>query len=133
MTNTNELLERWTHRIAQNFRDFEECAVVVFNEQREDAVVRWTIKCLGNNIDDADTAAVLDAILARREKVRNEPEPEYAPPESHIETIICPDCESVQRAEVVHTQPWYSYVHVCDNCEYIIMESEWDRVETVTA
>lgn len=129
MTTTNELLEQWMHRIAQNFRDFEECEVVVFNEPREDAVVRWVIKCLGNNVDNEDTAAVLGAILARREKKRNEPE--YAPLESHIETIICPGCENVQRAEVVHTQPWFSYVHVCDNCEYIIMESEWDRVEEV--
>lgn len=45
--------------------------------------------------------------------------------ESHKEVIICPECETEQSAEVLHTWPWASYVHVCTNCNYIIMESEW--------
>jgi hypothetical protein len=46
----------------------------------------------------------------------------------HEERIICPQCESEQLATVIHTWPWYSYVHEC-TCGYIIMESEWERVE----
>lgn len=45
---------------------------------------------------------------------------------SHNETIVCPQCETVQRAEVLHTSPWYSRVHVCTRCSYTIMESEWE-------
>lgn len=48
---------------------------------------------------------------------------------SHNETIRCPNCESVQVATVEHTVPWYTYVHTCTNCEYIILESEWGVVD----
>lgn len=48
--------------------------------------------------------------------------------ESHKETIECPECKCVQQAIVEHTVPFASYVHICDNCKYIIMESEWKRV-----
>lgn len=49
--------------------------------------------------------------------------------ESHIENIICPECDSTQEETVEHTFPFYSYVHKCARCNYIIMESEWNRVE----
>lgn len=49
--------------------------------------------------------------------------------ESHAETIICPECESEQRAIVEHTWPWWSYVHICTECNYIILESEWNEVK----
>ena len=49
--------------------------------------------------------------------------------ESHIEKIICPECKSIQTATVEHTPLWNSYVHECTECGYIIMESEWDRVD----
>ncbi len=45
---------------------------------------------------------------------------------SHLENIVCPGCQSMQSAEVEHTRPWWSYVHTCTECGYIIMESEWD-------
>lgn len=48
--------------------------------------------------------------------------------ESHKETIECPECNHVQEAIVEHTVPWYSYVHICTMCKYIIMESEWKVV-----
>lgn len=48
--------------------------------------------------------------------------------EFHIETILCPECSHKQEAQVLHTWPWYSYVHWCKNCGYIIMESEWIKV-----
>lgn len=47
----------------------------------------------------------------------------------HEETIRCPKCEHVQVAEILHSQPFAMFVHNCERCEYIIMESEWDRVE----
>jgi hypothetical protein len=46
----------------------------------------------------------------------------------HLELIKCPKCGVKQWGKVEHTTPWYSYVHRCISCEYIIMESEWDKV-----
>lgn len=45
----------------------------------------------------------------------------------HEEKIICPECSNVENAVVEHTWPWWSYVHVCKNCNYTIMESEWEK------
>lgn len=45
--------------------------------------------------------------------------------EEHIEMIECPECGKRQLAKVIHTLPWWQYVHNCVNCKYIIMESEW--------
>lgn len=49
--------------------------------------------------------------------------------DSHIESIVCPNCNHVEQATVLHTAPFASYVHVCTQCGYIIMESEWLTVE----
>lgn len=44
--------------------------------------------------------------------------------------IKCPSCDTVQAAIVDHTTfPFSTYIHYCEKCEYIIMESEWDLVE----
>lgn len=43
--------------------------------------------------------------------------------------IICPECGQIQYAKVEHTIPFSTYIHKCEKCEYIIMESEWQRVE----
>ena len=43
----------------------------------------------------------------------------------HIETIKCPECNTVQKAKVYHKTPFYDYTHECEKCGYIIMESEW--------
>jgi acetone carboxylase gamma subunit len=45
----------------------------------------------------------------------------------HRETIKCPECNTIQQARVEHTIPWYTYIHECTNCGYMIMESEWDE------
>ncbi len=44
--------------------------------------------------------------------------------------IICPECKVVQKAKEVFYKcdPWPTYIHDCEKCEYIIMESEWERV-----
>ena len=49
--------------------------------------------------------------------------------ETHIERIICPNCGSVQEATVEHYVPFWSYVHECENCDYVILESEWRRIK----
>jgi hypothetical protein len=46
----------------------------------------------------------------------------------HKERIECPECGLVQKAIVYHTIPWYTYIHQCIKCEYIIMENEWDKI-----
>lgn len=46
----------------------------------------------------------------------------------HAEKIICPECQLIQTAIVEHTFPWWSYVHNCFGCKYVIMESEWQKL-----
>jgi hypothetical protein len=46
----------------------------------------------------------------------------------HYELIKCPECGYIQWAKVEHTFPWWSYVHWCTQCNYCIMESEWNKV-----
>lgn len=48
----------------------------------------------------------------------------------HYELIECPECKTEQFALVEHTFPFYSYVHECTGCKYIIMESEWKKILT---
>ena len=48
---------------------------------------------------------------------------------SHIERIVCPMCGAIQDVVVEHTTPWFSFVHECISCEYIISESEWDSID----
>ena len=48
---------------------------------------------------------------------------------SHKETILCPSCNNKQEAEVLHTEPFFSYVHTCLECRYVITESEWDSLK----
>jgi len=50
--------------------------------------------------------------------------------EKHIEQIECPECGKRQIATVLHTVPWWSYVHDCVSCKYTIMESEWVLINT---
>lgn len=45
------------------------------------------------------------------------------------EKIICPECGQIQYAKVEDTIPFATYIHECEKCKYIIMESEWLRVE----
>lgn len=47
----------------------------------------------------------------------------------HKVTIRCPQCESMEDAEVEHTIPFWTYIHFCNKCGYVIMEDEWEEVE----
>jgi len=49
--------------------------------------------------------------------------------DSHTQKIKCPECDKVQPGTIEHTFPWWSYVHHCVKCEYIIMESEWQNLK----
>lgn len=42
--------------------------------------------------------------------------------------ITCPNCLMDQRAKVYETVPWADYTHLCEHCDYFIMESEWDEM-----
>ena len=45
--------------------------------------------------------------------------------------IECPRCRILNEAVVTQDDgdPWPSFVHTCERCGYIIMESEWQEVE----
>lgn len=44
--------------------------------------------------------------------------------------IICPRCGSIETAvEDYMTMPFSTYLHRCNKCGYVIMESEWQRVK----
>lgn len=45
-----------------------------------------------------------------------------------MEQIKCPECGSMQKVEMLHDFP---FVHTCSNCEYVIMESEWESIKTI--
>jgi len=53
-------------------------------------------------------------------------------PDSHIEKILCPNCDYIQEAKVLHTIPFGTYIHHCEKCNYTIMESEWNKYEPPT-
>ena len=42
------------------------------------------------------------------------------------EWIVCPECSIKQEANVRYDFPWLVRIHECEQCEYVIMESEWE-------
>jgi ssDNA-binding Zn-finger/Zn-ribbon topoisomerase 1 len=50
--------------------------------------------------------------------------------DKHKERIECPECNKRQIAEVLHTLPFWLYIHNCISCRYTIMESEWTLIYT---
>lgn len=44
--------------------------------------------------------------------------------------IECPECGSIEIAVEDHTtEPFSTYLHSCNKCGHVIMESEWNRVK----
>lgn len=45
--------------------------------------------------------------------------------------IVCPSCDHEQEAHVTYTDgdPFVTFIHTCEKCGYIIMESEWETVD----
>ena len=50
--------------------------------------------------------------------------------EKHAE-IKCPQCGHVQKAKIRKTFPFYTYIHYCEKCNYVITESDWNEIKTV--
>lgn len=48
---------------------------------------------------------------------------------AHKELIKCPNCEKTQIATVEHTYPFFTYIHECEICGYMISESEWITIK----
>jgi lysyl-tRNA synthetase class I len=45
----------------------------------------------------------------------------------HAEIIECPKCGKIQKATVLHTEPFNSYAHEC-KCGFMITESDWHNI-----
>ena len=43
-------------------------------------------------------------------------------------TIKCPECGKICNATVLASWPWPTYIHHCEHCQYIIMESDWNAI-----
>ena len=45
--------------------------------------------------------------------------------------IVCPECEQICNAEITQfgNFPFANYIHVCEHCGYIILESEWEEIK----
>jgi len=46
--------------------------------------------------------------------------------------IICPNCGAIELATIEETVPFWSYIHNCTKCEYIIMESDWEIAKAIS-
>jgi hypothetical protein len=46
----------------------------------------------------------------------------------HLETIVCPDCGSIETATVLHTHPEFCRMHQCDVCKKYIGQFRWRLV-----
>lgn len=49
--------------------------------------------------------------------------------ENYKETIICPNCGTIQEATIDLDVPFPVFIHDCVSCKYKIMESEWEVVK----
>lgn len=45
---------------------------------------------------------------------------------SHIEFVICPACDSVEEATIMHLPFKWVYEHLCKNCGYLIYDKDWN-------
>ena len=50
--------------------------------------------------------------------------------ETHKELIICPECQHQWNATVIHSVPFFTYIHHCQACNYVITESDWQEVKS---
>jgi hypothetical protein len=47
--------------------------------------------------------------------------------------IICPECGAIELATVIKNElTWWTYIHRCSKCEYVIMESEWNTAKAIS-
>jgi len=45
--------------------------------------------------------------------------------------IECPNCRSIELAEIKETIPFWTYIHDC-KCGYTIMESDWQKAKAIS-
>ena len=45
--------------------------------------------------------------------------------QTYNEWIVCPECKTSQEATIEVGIPWNTYIHECEKCKYVIMESDW--------
>ena len=47
-----------------------------------------------------------------------------------IEKIKCPCCGEIVNGEIINAKglPYYTYQAFCNNCNYFIGESEWEKL-----
>jgi predicted RNA-binding Zn-ribbon protein involved in translation (DUF1610 family) len=76
-------------------------------------------KYCGLNEETALGCAVLNAMREYANQFK---------PKSHDEAIRCPECGEIQIAKVKHTIPFDTFLHSCQKCGYVIMESEWNKI-----
>lgn len=50
---------------------------------------------------------------------------------SHTERIVCPECQSIEEAEVKHSFPSELLYHVCEKCKCEITDTEWDLYQSL--
>lgn len=48
------------------------------------------------------------------------------------ENIECPNCHDCQLATIIESLPWWTYIHTCTSCNYLITESDWHTVAKIT-
>lgn len=51
------------------------------------------------------------------------------PDKGHYDTIECPECKHQQKAYVEYTEAWPIFIKRCEQCDYTIMESEWNKID----
>lgn len=49
----------------------------------------------------------------------------------HPVVIKCPECKTIQGAIVENSMPFATFIHICEKCDYVIMESEWEEVKPI--
>lgn len=47
----------------------------------------------------------------------------------YIIKIRCPNCQTIEEAEIKESIPFNIYIHNCSKCDFTIMESDWEEVE----
>jgi uncharacterized Zn finger protein len=48
----------------------------------------------------------------------------------YVDLIKCPQCGALEAAIVKHAPgaPWPDFTHICNQCGYCTLESEWETV-----
>lgn len=62
----------------------------------------------------------------KKKKITVEPDCTQVSYENDL--IECPSCKLINKARILHTVPFPTYIHRCYNCDHVIMESEWRSV-----